>query len=292
MKTCLILIIIVCLFLVSCEQHNKNVSFFKKTEAYDLAKNVENEDLDKIEKLVKENPKLLELKENVSGSNVLSLALTIENFKSFNKLLELGANPNFINPYSKRSILIDACDFYWKPKPYTIDLRYIKLLLEKGADPNYVVEYDFIDDERNNHMATSPLHEASSLDLKMVKLLIKAGAFPNQKLKQNQRTPFSNSVSFGKYDISNYFIDSLKVNIHEPMAVIMQNNSNEVVELYIQDEVVNKFTLAKIKGDKKAIENLKENYKKIEEDNSERWMFIQKLENLGVDFKNYKFKMK
>lgn len=287
-----LVIFAICMLLVSCKRENRNVTFFKDTKAYNLAKAVEKEDLDRIESLVQNDKKLLEVIDPVSGSNVLSLALTLENFESFKKLLELGANPNFISPITKRSILIDACTFYSKPEPYTVDLRFIRLLLEKGANPNYIVENDFTDKEGNYHMATSALYEASSIDLNMVKLLIKAGADPYKKLDQNQSSPFSNSLQTSKkgFEIANYFIDSLKVDINEPISINIQETSNEEVKFYIQDEVVNKFLLAKIKGDTQEVDKLKKENKDIEEANSERWKFILKLEELGIDFKNYNYK--
>lgn len=287
------LIIAIIILLMSCsERETRNVTFFKNTVAYDLAKAVDKEDLDEIEKLLDENPKLLDITNDVSGSNVLSLALTLEKFKSFKKLLDLGSNPNFVNTISKRSVLIDACRFYDKPEAYTLDLRYIKLLLDKGADPNYAVENDFTDQEGNYHMATSPLHEASQIDLKMVKILINAGADPFFKLEQDQSTPFSNSLQGGsnnKFDVANYFIDSLNVNLTEPISIHLQQPTNAEVLFYIQDEIVNTFTLAKINNNTREIDKLIKENSAIEDVNAERWKLIEKLERLGVDFKNHKY---
>lgn len=290
MKNSLMLVMSLCLSLISCGQENRNVKFFKDTEAYELAQAVETENLSTIEKLVKENPELLNITNDTSGSNVLSLSLTLENFEAFKKLLELGADPNFVNPYSKRSILIEACKFYWKPESYTIDLRYIELLLQYGANPNYVVEENLTDEKGRSYMATSPLMEASRLDLGMVKLLIKAGADPYKKLEQNQKTPFSQSLSGNKFDIANYFIDSLKVDVKQPMAIVIQKPSNKEVEFYIQDYVVNKFLNAKLTGNTEEMERLKKENPKMEEANQEGWEFIQKLKSMGVDFRNYNYK--
>lgn len=290
MKHSLMLVISLCLYLISCGQESWNVKFFKNTEVYELAQAIEKEDLHTIEKLVKENPDLLNITNETSGSNVLSLSLTLENFEAFKKLLELGANPNFVNPYSKRSILIDACKFYWKPESYTIDLRYIELLLQHGANPNYIVEENLTDEKGRSYMATSPLIEASKLDLEMVKLLIKAGADPYKKLKQNQKAPFSNSLAGSKFDIANYFIDSLRVDVKEPLSVVIQQPSNKLVEFYIQDYVMNKFLKAKLTNNIAEMENLKKENPNIEEANREGWEFVQKLESMGVDFKNYDYK--
>lgn len=266
----------ICFLLVSCKHETNNVYFFKDTEAYNLAQAVENEDLDKIEKLVKEDSKILEVVDAISNSNVLSLALTLENFDSFKKLLELGANPNFINPLTKRSVLIDACTFYNKPEPYTIDLRYISLLLKYGANPNYVVENDFTDKEGNYYMATSALHEASMLDIAMVKILIKAGANPYKRIEQNQSTPFSSALKGfkNKFEIINYYIDSLDVNVKAPLSIVNRQPSNELVELYVQD-YINKFF---------AYEQGTDGYIKTQK-------LIKKLESKGVNFKDYDYKM-
>ncbi|SNR84394.1 ankyrin repeat domain-containing protein [Flavobacterium sp. ov086] len=271
-----LVIFAISMLVVGCKQENRNVTFFKDTKAYDLAKAVEKEDLDKIESIVQNDKKLLEVIDPVSGSNVLSLALTLENFESFKKLLELKANPNFINPLTKRSILIDACTFYNKPEPYTIDLRYIRLLLEKGANPNYILENDFTDKEGNYHMATSALHEASALDLGMVKILIKAGANPYKKLEQNQSTPFSSALKGfkNKFEITNYYIDSLNVDLKEPLGIVNRQPSNELVEFYIQD-YINKFF---------SYEKGTEGYQKTQK-------LIEKLKNKGVNFNNYEYKM-
>jgi hypothetical protein len=233
-----IVLVIICLAITSCGQENKNVSFFKNTEAYDLAIAVENDDLQEIENIVAKKPILMDLSNPISGSNVLGLSLFIENYSSFKKLLELGANPNFINPFTKRSILMDACKFYTKPKPYTVDLRYVKLLIENKANVNYTIENDFIDIKGNHHIATSPLIEASKLDLEMVKMLIKSGANPYKKLQQNQSSPFSSSLQGFKnrFEIINYYIDSLKVEIKEPLYVGKKST------MFIQDFIKKYFS--------------------------------------------------
>ena len=270
-----IMILVICLFLISCKQSSKNVAFFEKTEAYDLAKAVEKEDLEKIEKLIQKNPNLLKVTNDITGSNVLSLALTLENFESFKKLLELGADPNFINLLTKRSVLIDACTFYDKPEAYTIDLRYIKLLLKEGANPNYAVESDFTDHDGNYHTATTALNEASELDLNMVKVLIKAGADPYKKIGQNEKTPFCSALGGfkNKFTIVDYYIDSLKVNVKAPLSTVTRQPSNKIVELFIQDYIRMFFSYEK--GTSGYLKTQK---------------LIHKLENKGVEFENYNYK--
>jgi len=194
------------LWLVSCSQGNvsRNTAFFKDTKAYDLAKAVEKGDLETIEKLVKEDSALLEFSNPVSGSNVLVLCLYVEQLESFKMLLELGANPNFINPHNKYSVLIDAIKPFGSQFEWSKETQYAELLLKYGADPNYAVENDFTNKKGYRISATSPLMKASALYLDVVKLLIKKGAYPYKKLGKSKSTPFSIAVSRSKFDIINY----------------------------------------------------------------------------------------
>ena len=145
LKKNMLLILLICLSLSACSQPlgERNVQFFKDTRAYELATAVANADLKRIEHIVKEDSTLLSVTNPTSGSNVLELCLYTEQFESFKKLLELGSNPNFINPFTRYSVLIDACKYYYKPEAYTVDLRYIQSLLEYGANPNYALENEF-----------------------------------------------------------------------------------------------------------------------------------------------------
>lgn len=296
MNRTFLLIVLSCLSLFSCGQESKIVKYFKDTEAYELAQSVEKNDTLEIKKIVKENSNLLEVTNPISGSNVLDLAVILENYEAFKALIDLGANPNFINPLTERSVLINACKFYWKPEPYTIDLRYMDLLLQKGANPNYVLEKDFTNEKGIYQRATSAIHEASKLDLRMVKVLIEYGADPYKKLKQHQNPPFYDALTgFGnRIEISEYFIDSLKVNINEPLAVIEIGVTKKKNVLFIQDVVmkytVNSYIESKIKGDAYQLEQIKKENPKIEEASQKSWDFIQKLERMGIDFKNYQYK--
>lgn len=289
-------IVLSCLSLISCGQESKSVKYFIDSEAYELAKAVEKNDTFEIIKIVNRNRNLLDITNPISGSNVLELAVILENYEAFKTLIDLGANPNFINPLTKRSVLMNSCKFYWKPEPYSIDLRYIDLLLRKGANPNYTLEKDFTNENGIYQRATSAIHEASKLDLGMVKVLIKYGADPYKKLNQYQNPPFYEALTgFGnRIEISEYFIDSLKVNINEPLAVFEIGATKNENVLFIQDVVlkytVNSYIEAKLKGDTYQIEQMKKENPNIEETSQKSWEFIQNLERMGIDFKHYLYK--
>lgn len=260
-----------CFNLTACSQTNinRNVDFFKDTKAYELAKAVYDSDLDKIEKLVKDDTTLLTFSNPTSGSNVLFLAIYIERYEALKKLLELGGNPNSINPLTKYSLLIESIRPFGSQFEWRREHQYAKLLLDFGADPNYTVVDDFENEKGYHILSSSPLMKASDFDLEAVKLLIQYGADPYRKLGYKQSTPFSMAVSGPKFDIIYYYIDSLKVNVHEPMRV----RSND--SLYIQD-YIQKFM---------NYEEGSDNYKKTQ-------VLINRLKNMGVDFDNYEYKLK
>jgi hypothetical protein len=265
----LIILYLISIGFLSCAQDTHSVDAFKDTKAYEMAVAVAKEDLFTIEKLVVEDSSILEFTNLVNGSNVLELSIDIEKHESFEKLLKLGANANYINPITKYSVLITSIQpltnqFVWK-----IDHRYIDGLLKCGTDPNYAVEEDFTTEKGYHIRATSPLIEASSLDIGAVKLLIKNGANPIKKIGKKEKTGFSAAISGAKFDIINYYIDSLNVDVHQPMLLRSRDS------LFIQD-YIKKYM---------AFEEDSENFKNKEQ-------LMKKLEKLGVDFKNYNYKLK
>lgn len=171
------------------QKHSRYVAFFEETPAYELAKAVEKGDLRKIEELVKRDSSLFEVTEPEFGSNILVTCIYLEQFQSFEKLLELGADPNFINLFTKSSVLMKSIRPFGSSLEWRDDNRYAELLLQYGADPEYAVEKFFIGEKRRV-WPNSPLMKASRLNLEMVRILIKFGADPFRKLGQEQQTPF------------------------------------------------------------------------------------------------------
>ncbi len=276
-KVILILLLPLYLCMESCGQRgSRNIAFFKDTPAYELAKAVGSGDLEKIERLVREDSTLLEVTNPEYGSNVLVLCLYVEEFDSFKKLLELGADHNFINPFDKHSVLIEAIASFGSSFEWIEDNRYAELLLEYGADPNYAIESDFTNEKGRYVDVKSPIMRAAALNLSIVKTLIKFGADPYRKLGENMMSPFGEALRATKVDIVYYFIDTLEVDIHQPLFIRSKDS------LFIQDFIVTKKTLRKIRAGEVAGKDI--------EITKERWDLIKYLETKGVDFVNYKYK--
>ncbi|GAB5557875.1 MAG: hypothetical protein SchgKO_20880 [Schleiferiaceae bacterium] len=272
-------------------QYTKHIEFFKDTEAYELAKAVSAQDIALIDTLVTQNPKAMEVANPISGDNVLVLAIKLERYKAFSHLLDIGADPNFINPKTQYSVLIEAIRPFGEKGKERVQNEYAKKLLLHGANTNYAVERDI--ELTGPKMwgwsyATTPLMRASRLDLDMVKTLIQFGADPYKKIEEDQSTAFSVAVNHEQYDIIYYFIDVLKVDVHQPMDIYTEEPSGKKITYYIQDYLSNRYTRARISNNQKELNLLKLNNPNIEKENQSRWELILKLESMGVDFSDGK----
>src|SRR5690606_21547258 len=92
-----------------------------------------------------------------------------------------------------------------------------ELLLKYGADPNYKVDSSFTNKKGYNVYYNSPMKEAVSMNLDYVKLLLKYGA--DYKQKVNDNPIFYYAVRWGDFDIINYFVDSLKVDVFQVLDI-------------------------------------------------------------------------
>lgn len=270
-KSKIILLGIFLFFFKSCSQSTKKeqqyINHFKNSSVENLVKEIGNENIIEIENLVKKNPELLKYTDQRYGTGVLAMCIDLEKYNSFKKLLELGADPNFINSQNHYSILIESIAPFGDATEWREDNRYAKLLLEYKANPNYIVQ-EF--EEKGLHFSgASPLYKASSYNIDLVKELIKYGADKDKRV--DGELPFGEAVSSRQFDIIYYFIDTLNVNVNEPLAIVKKNDG-KVIEYYIQD-YLKKYMSFK--------SNSKSEIKKLE--------LIKKLETMGVDFKNYHY---
>lgn len=275
--------------LFSCYRNDQFIKNFESTEANELAKIIHSGKLDRIKQTVKENPGLMSVTDPKYGENALVLALNLANYDVFELLIQEGADPNFINPLSKYSVLMTACEFYDSPQSFPNDPRYVKLLLNNGADPNYALENWHTDITGNSHMPGSPLIIASRFSISLVKTLIEFGANPYKKLQSDSLNALGAALRGHKEGIliANFYIDSFDFNLFEPMLFVTREPNKEIVPYYIQDILVDKYLFDKLKNNEKFLKEYSGFDKEIDTKYHSKIMLMKKLKKLGVDFENH-----
>ncbi|MPM48009.1 hypothetical protein SDC9_94730 [bioreactor metagenome] len=158
-----------------------NIRIYQNTPAWKLAKAVKNEVTGTIAKIAKENPVLLDYQDPVYGTTLLCWAVGMEKYNSAEALLKAGANPDIISTYVGGTALYLAAGYSYVDTDFDSDPKYVKLLLEYGADP----EIGFVGNDHNNatEIGETPLMMSIGCGLEKTKALVEAGADINAKTK-------------------------------------------------------------------------------------------------------------
>lgn len=175
---CIFCIAIICFTFTSCREIKVEKSklsasdyrLFQGTPAWELAKAVDDNNTYKIKKILNKNPSIINYQEPIYGKTVLMQAIYHHDYDSFEQLLKLGANINLHDNVHGASAIIIACR-------YNAGVKYIKKLLEYGANPN---DIEIGERDKGNSTRFTPLRGASRRgDIESVKLLLQAGADVN-----------------------------------------------------------------------------------------------------------------
>lgn len=171
-------VIIIFLLLSSCREIKvdktkilaSDYRVFQETPAWELAKAVDDNNTYKIKKILNKNPSIINYQEPIYGKTVLMQAIYHHDYDSFEQLLKLGANINLHDNVHGASAIIIACR-------YNAGVKYIKKLLEYGANPN---DIEIGDRRKGNSTRYTPLRGAARRgDIESVKILLRAGADVN-----------------------------------------------------------------------------------------------------------------
>lgn len=203
--------------LYSCESYLPGFDFklFDNTDAEKLADAVKNEDLDDIERIVKENKTLIDFHDPKFGYTLLMLAVANDLEKSVKKLLELGANPNKRseppenkNSEIKTAVLI-SCNKIYKRNCKT---NILEILIESGGNINESLEVKYLNS--NYKTKITPLMIATKSNcINLVKKIVELGANINDYDYVNGKGPLSNCVVHDNLDILEYLVVEKKAKI-------------------------------------------------------------------------------
>lgn len=175
----------------------RDYRLFQNTPAWELAKAVQDEDVNKIDMIVTENPILINYQEPKYGNTLLKLTVMNQQIKSFKALLERKADVSIHNTFDGTSAIIEAC----RLRDY--DIQFAQMLIENGANVNDV---EIGERKKGNSTRETPLiSAASSGKIEFVELLVKKRVDINYKNEFGQ-SAFSESIRLKNYNISLYLL--------------------------------------------------------------------------------------
>lgn len=152
---------------------------FQNTPAWNLAKAVWDNNPKKVDEEVKKNPKIINYQDPLYGKTLLHLSIYNGQFKSFQELLKLGANPNIHDSLHCTSPIIQAC------QDFDNKIKYVEELIKHGANVN---DMECLSGTEKQKTKDTPLGAASSRgNLKLVRLLVEKGAKLNSNGEQLSR---------------------------------------------------------------------------------------------------------
>ena len=181
------------------ELTGRDYRLFQNTPAWELAKAVEDENTKKIDKIVSENPEIINYQESKYGNTLLMLTIMNQQLKPFKALLKRGADVNIHSTFDGTSSLIKACSskFY--------NITFVKMLIEYGADVNDV---EIGERRKENGTRLTPLIAASRTGrLDLVRFLVSKGADVNYQNEFGQ-SALSKSVMVDEYKVAYYLLQN------------------------------------------------------------------------------------
>lgn len=216
-----ILILLQVLLVIGCNQKSKeeltvqDIEIFRKTIAWDLVQAVSENDVIKIQNVLKENSELVNFQEPIFGTTPLMWAISSGKYQSAKALLDNGADPNIISK-TGTTALFRAISFSWDDTQANEDSKFVKLLLGYKVDPNINYCSPKIDGQTDPiECGTSPLMYSVSRGFEKVKLLVNAGANVNYKTETG-KTASIEALLMKDVNVAYYLIVEKKSNITEP----------------------------------------------------------------------------
>ncbi len=209
------------LSLVSCTDRKdekltvEDIEIFKDTSAWDFAKALEKSNLKKAKEILSDNGDLVNYQDPEFGTTLLMRAISTESYQTVEFLLQNGANPNIVAE-TGTTALFRAVSHSWKDVTVNTDPRFVKILLEYGADPNINYCSPKMEGQTDPiECGTSPLMHATQRGLEKVKLLVEAGAEINYKSELG-KTAAIKALLNEKVDVAHYLIVEKKAKVSEP----------------------------------------------------------------------------
>lgn len=190
------------------------IEAFDGTKAHELSKAVMFQNINEIKEICKENPKLMYIEDKKCHYTLLHYSVKLSKYKSAKTLLECGMSPNVQSSLSAETPLFLAVKYSY------IDIKFMKLLAEHGADPELgakaVENHLFTDGETPLMQLPTMYIPEQKTNLEKAKFLIEIlHANVNTKDKDG-RTAAIQALHIKDVKMAYYFIVELKADVTKP----------------------------------------------------------------------------
>lgn len=218
LKKCLILLFALLLFLFLLF-NNRNfpvekdsylgwdVRRFQTTKAWELAKAIEDNDLQEIKHQVIDLKVPVDTRDRINDFTPLMFAVFNNNIQSVKALLDLGADPNLptdsISDSGENSVIV-ACEYIG------FSQEILKLLLKYGGNPNSTEcgrNYDMDGDWIPARSSALSCAVSISGEIEKVKILVEAGANVNNYDGDFQDAPLMDALLLDRMNIALYLLE-------------------------------------------------------------------------------------
>jgi len=182
--------------------------------------------------------------ESQTGGMEIDQAVLLKNYDVIDKLLQNGANANYISEqYGNRTLLMIACQ--------QADYKAVELLLNAGADPNYrlgetgstAVAYLLKDGFKN--IRDTPPGKFPQQIQNILKLLKKTGWNPNNSIDNIENTVLHFAVSGAYFSDTEYYLVEMLIDLGANPNITNINGQTPLM-IYAQNGDENKHAIAEL----------------------------------------------
>ena len=223
-KRILIALLTLALLLSGCTKSDNtrkyyisDVEIYIETPVWELAKAVKSQSVSKIERIIATNPDYINYQDPKYGATLLMWSIGSEKYRSAEKLLELGADPDIPTIDYGETPLFRASEYSWVDNLNKKNPKYVELLLSYGADPNIAyVGLEEVGMKSVLEPGTSPLMNSIGCGIEKTKALVEAGADLNYKSKYGTTAAVHALRTEEDLSYAQYLIIEKKAIISEP----------------------------------------------------------------------------
>lgn len=219
-----------CSFIKNLYMSTVAINNFKGTDAYNLSRAVMREDISRIETICKLTPEIMYIEDKRFHYTVLHFAIMLKKLKSAKALLDAGMSPDV------QSSVTGETPLFLASKYSEIDIKFIKLLIEHGANPDqgakFVEKHLFSEKETPLMQLPTMYVPEQKINMEKAHYLVEVGKADINARDADGRTVAIQALHVRDVKMAYYFIVELKADVTQPYYspdyVVMEGEEKKI----------------------------------------------------------------